>query len=146
MYRLILDFKGHSIPGQSISEVPMGQAFIQACRFSLVLSFCQCQCSILTFIYVLRSPEWQAGETWETSEKQNSYKNRGALDKGVYLLFVSFKGENKTETSSMQSKRSQFLGCLHGLIVRHGWGFISLLSSNYGKACVREKYTKAYWN
>jgi hypothetical protein len=40
--------------------VPLGQAFIRACRFSLALSLYQY--SILIFIYMLVLPEWQAGE------------------------------------------------------------------------------------
>jgi hypothetical protein len=48
---------------------------------------------------MLLFPEWQAGEFLESSEKQHFFKNRGAWDKRVRLLFIAFK----TETSSMQS-------------------------------------------
>jgi hypothetical protein len=49
--------------------------------FPLPVSFHQC--SILIFMYTLLLPEGQTGEVWETSKKQCSFGNRGALDKKI---------------------------------------------------------------
>jgi len=68
---------------------------------------------------MLLLPERQAGEALEPSEKQNFLKNLGEWDTRVRLGFIAFKEENKNETSSMQSKRSQsFLCYLHRVIDR----------------------------
>jgi hypothetical protein len=58
---------------------------------------------------MLLLPEWQAREVWGPSEKQHSFKNRIARDTGVRLLYFAFRGENKTDTFSIQSKRLQLL-------------------------------------
>jgi hypothetical protein len=46
---------------------------------------------------MLLLPECQAGEALEPSEKQHFFKNRGESDTNARLLFIAFKGENKTK-------------------------------------------------
>jgi hypothetical protein len=54
--------------------------------FNFPLSVSYRQFSILIFIYMFLLPEGQTSKAWESSKKQCSFGNGGALERGVVLL------------------------------------------------------------
>ena len=85
------------IPGQSMWELWWTkwhrERFFPPEYFSFSLSVSFHQCSIFIFIYMLLLPDGQAGEAWEPSKKQCSFRNWEVFDiKELSLFFHSSRG------------------------------------------------------